>query len=147
MNTAPPDRNPARLPDPELDQRPDAEPDDELEEDVPPPPPWSRGKQDVAAVLWASFLTAAVGTMLFFAFVDPAEMLDAITPDPEGSRMTGYGFGFFFFWLLALAAGGLALFLVRTARRANENSNGNGQRNGRDADSGGDHGNHGPGGP
>lgn len=145
MNTAPPDWNPAR----NTGREPGGEPDSgvEDEEDIPPPPPWPRGRQDMAAVLWASFLTAAAGTMLFFALVDPAEVLDTISPDPEGSRMTGYGVGFFFFWLLALAAGGLTLFLVRTAHRANGRDNENGQRNGRYSDSGGDHGNHGSGGP
>lgn len=116
---------------------PDPDPDEDLEEELPPPRPWPQGRQDLAALLWASFLTAAAGTMLFFAFVDPAEMQDAMSPDPEGSRMTGYGLGFFFFWLLALAAGALALFLVRSVRR-NGSSNDNGNES--------HHGNHGPGG-
>ena len=55
-----------------LPREPDSQ--DEAGEELTPPP-WPRKRQDIAALLWASFLTAAAGTMLFFAFVDPAEMM------------------------------------------------------------------------
>ena len=91
------------------------------EEPEPAARPWSPARQAVAALLWASFLAAACGTMLFFAFVDPAEMMHAIAPDPGDSRLAGYGYGFFFFWLLCLGAAALAVFLIRSGRRNNGN--------------------------
>jgi hypothetical protein len=68
---------------------------------------WSRNKQAVVTVLWISFLCAAVGTMVFFALFDPADIgLD---------RDAGYAAGFFFFWVFSLACSAITAFLVRTA--------------------------------
>ena len=35
---------------------------------------WSRNQQAIAIVVWISFLSAAVATMLFFAAFDPVEL-------------------------------------------------------------------------
>ena len=76
---------------------------------------WSRNRQAVAVVVWVSFLTAAVATMLFFAFVDPVILASLIDDDLAIGREAGYAAGFFFFWILAAACSGVTAWLVRTA--------------------------------
>lgn len=76
---------------------------------------WSRNKQAVATVVWISFLTAAVATMLFFAMFDPTEVLATIDPELEVGHQAGYAFGFFFFWVIAAGCSGVTAWLVRTA--------------------------------
>jgi Na+-driven multidrug efflux pump len=76
---------------------------------------WSRNKQAVATVIWISFLTAAVATMLFFALFDPVELLAAFDPDLEFDRQAGYAAGFFFFWIIAAGCSATTAWLVRTA--------------------------------
>lgn len=96
--------------------------DDELDgagPEVPwrePPPPWSVTAQTVAAVLWPSFLAAALATMLCFAFVDPEHLGDFTTPPLELSRTASYGLGFFFFWFVAAMSSAVSAYLLRTAR-------------------------------
>ena len=55
--------------------------------------------QKVIAVLWPSFLTAGVATILFFAYFDP-QLLMQVSGYGEISRMAGYTIGFFLFWML-----------------------------------------------
>lgn len=93
--------------------RPPCADDDRL----PQQRPWGRRAQALAAVLWPSFLAAALATMLFFAFVDPGELLGALSYPLELDRMGGYAAGFFFFWLIALVSSGVSVFLLSTARR------------------------------
>lgn len=76
---------------------------------------WSRDKQAVFIVVWISFLSAAVGTMVFFAIFDPVDLSGVFDEDLEIDRDVGYAAGFFFFWLLSLACSALTAFLVRTA--------------------------------
>ena len=76
---------------------------------------WSRDKQAVFTVIWISFLSAAVGTMVFFAIFDPVDLSELFDEDLEIDRDAGYAAGFFFFWLLSLACSALTAFLVRTA--------------------------------
>ena len=83
--------------------------------DIPTSPAWSRNAQAIAAVLWPAFLAACLATMIFFAFVDPAEFGSVILPPVEWSRMTGYAVGFFFFWGITLAASGVTAYLLHTA--------------------------------
>ncbi len=78
---------------------------------------WSRNRQAVAIVAWISFLSAAVGTMLFFAIFDPVELGVIFDPDADVSRDAGYAAGFFFFWALSAACSALTAWLVRTAPR------------------------------
>ena len=75
---------------------------------------WSRNKQAVFTVAWISFLIAAVGTMVFFAFFDPV-VLGSLYENVEISRDAGYATGFFFFWVLCAACSGVTAYLVRTA--------------------------------
>ncbi len=75
---------------------------------------WSRLKRDTGAVLWASFLSASLATMLFFAYFDP--LLLAHDDDPPAwlaDRMTGYALGFFFFWSISAITGLLVAYLAR----------------------------------
>ena len=76
---------------------------------------WSRNRQAIAIVVWISFLTAAIGTMLFFALFDPVEMIGSIDKDLDIGREAGYAAGFFFFWVLTVIASAVTAWLVRTA--------------------------------
>jgi hypothetical protein len=78
-------------------------------------PGWSRTRQNVAIVLWPSFLVAAAATMFFFAAFDPA-IIGEGTPLQGllSVREAGYAFGFFIFWLLTATASALTLYLART---------------------------------
>ena len=77
---------------------------------------WPRLGQDVAIVLWPSFLVASVATMVCFAFIDPLLVGNDDYPPPGfATRMTGYAVGFFFFWLVSSLSSLLTLYLVRAA--------------------------------
>ena len=80
---------------------------------------WSRDKQAVFTVVWISFLIAAIGTMVFFAFFDPVELAAVIDENLEVSRDAGYAAGFFFFWVICAVCSGVTAFLVRTAPKRN----------------------------
>ena len=77
---------------------------------------WSRDTQKLAVLSWISFLTASAFTMLFFAFVDPLVIVDAINVEFIESSNAGYAIGFFFFWLNAWIAGWLSMRLCRRKR-------------------------------
>jgi len=78
---------------------------------------WSRHAQNLAAVLWPSFLAACIATAVFFGQVDPLA-LDAITtPMTDFSIEAGYAIGFFFFWGICAISSVISVFLVRTSRR------------------------------
>ncbi|MGI9232684.1 MAG: hypothetical protein ACR2RD_03550 [Woeseiaceae bacterium] len=76
---------------------------------------WGRDKQAVFTVVWISFLSAAIATMVFFAFFDPVELGSLVDDNLEFSRDAGYAAGFFFFWLLCALCSSVTAFLVRTA--------------------------------
>ncbi|MGI9225619.1 MAG: hypothetical protein ACR2QX_14135 [Woeseiaceae bacterium] len=76
---------------------------------------WSRNRQAIAIVMWISFLTAAVGTMVFFAFFDPVELSGIFDEDLDIGRDAGYAAGFFFFWVLTAICSAVTAWLVRTA--------------------------------
>lgn len=80
-----------------------------------PVPGWSARAQAIAAVLWPSFLSAALATMVFFAFIDPAGLHEVTTPPVELSRTASYGVGFFFFWFVAAMSSAVSAYLLRTA--------------------------------
>ena len=77
---------------------------------------WSRDTQKFAVLSWISFLVAAVFTMLFFAFIDPLIVVDAIGSELFASSNAGYAIGFFFLWANGWVAGWLTLRLVRRKR-------------------------------
>ena len=56
---------------------------------------WSRDRQAIAIVVWISFLSAAVGTMVFFALFDPVDLTGIFDADIDIGREAGYAAGFF----------------------------------------------------
>ena len=80
---------------------------------------WSRDKQAVFTVVWISFLTAAIGTMVFFALFDPVALSGLFDDDLDIGRDAGYAAGFFFFWALCALCSGVTAYLVRTAPKRN----------------------------
>ena len=81
---------------------------------------WSRNRQSIAIVAWISFLSAAVGTMLFFALFDPVDLTSIFDPDLDVSREVGYAAGFFFFGILTAGCSAVTAWLVRTAPKRDE---------------------------
>ena len=84
--------------------------DEELQQE------WSRDTQKLAVLTWISFLTASAFTMLYFAFVDPLVIVDAINVEWIESRNAGYAIGFFFLWANCWISGWLAMRLCRRKR-------------------------------
>lgn len=68
--------------------------------------------QKVIAILWPSFLTAGVATILFFAYFDP-QLLMQMSGYGYISRMGGYTVGFFLFWLLTSSTCVLTCYFQR----------------------------------
>ena len=67
--------------------------------------------QRIIAVLWPSFLTAGLATVLFFTAFDPRMML-IDTPFADLSRTGAYTIGFFLFWLLTAGSSLLAVYFT-----------------------------------
>lgn len=68
--------------------------------------------QRIIAILWPSFLTAGVATVLFFTAFDPKELL-AHTRFADTSRLGAYSVGFFLFWLLTATSCLLTCYFQR----------------------------------
>jgi hypothetical protein len=77
---------------------------------------WSRNTQKLAVLSWISFLTASAFTMLFFAFIDPLVIVDAINVEIIESSNAGYAIGFFFLWANCWIAAWLSMRLCRRKR-------------------------------
>ena len=77
--------------------------------------------QRLSAVLWPSYLLAGVATIVFFALIDPIQLLECRAAPPL-SRTAAYSVGFFAFWLLAAgsAAACYYLLVVRVPPRAQD---------------------------
>jgi hypothetical protein len=69
-----------------------------------------RMKLTAMAVLWPSFLTAALAEACFFSLFDPAEL--AQMNGAGLSTMAVYSVGFFVFWTLCALASMLTCYLV-----------------------------------
>jgi hypothetical protein len=69
-------------------------------------------------IAWSAFLSAAVATMVCFAFIDPQDWHDGSPPSWWGARLHVYAIGFFFFWAVGLLAAGLAWYLAHGRRMA-----------------------------
>jgi hypothetical protein len=77
--------------------------------------------RNVALLLWAAFLTACIGTMVFFALFDPVLLAhDDAPPWWLADRMTGYACGFFFFWILCSAAACVTAYMIDTRAAQDE---------------------------
>lgn len=95
-----------------------------MEKSEPIPPQGDTNHQTertrrVVALLWASFLTAAVGEFIFFAVFDPADLQPMGWQMEPASRLFVYTIMFFFFWMLAAASAAVATFLQRTPSQVN----------------------------
>ena len=75
--------------------------------------------QKVGAVLWPSFFSASVATMVFFAYVDPLQLRDISFPGIGISRMAGYSIAFFMFWAATAGACLFTWILLRPSSRFN----------------------------
>jgi hypothetical protein len=76
--------------------------------------------QKVGAILWPSFFSAGVVTMVFFAFVDPLQLRDITFPGLGLSREAGYTIAFFLFWSATAGASLFTWILLRPASRFNK---------------------------
>lgn len=74
--------------------------------------------QRIISILWPSFLTSALATVLFFTAFDPQHLL-LYTDYAEISRMGAYTIGFFLFWLLTSLTSGLTCYFQRPCEKAN----------------------------
>ncbi len=72
--------------------------------------------QQVAAIVWPSFLTASLATIVFFTVFDPTE-LALIGGFPGLSRTGGYTIGFFCFWLLGTLSSALTTYFRQPTNR------------------------------
>lgn len=68
--------------------------------------------QRMVSVLWPSFLTAGLATILFFAAFDP-QLIVMVSGYGEITRMGGYTIGFFLFWLLTASSCALTCYFQR----------------------------------
>ncbi len=75
--------------------------------------------QRLGAILWPSFFSAAVSTMVFFVFVDPLVLRDITFPEIDISRHGGYTIAFFMFWMATAAASTFTWLLLRPIERFN----------------------------
>ncbi len=71
----------------------------------------------LGAILWPSFFSAAVSTLVFFIFVDPLVLRDITFPDLEISRHGGYTIAFFMFWVATASASAFTWLLLRPIHR------------------------------
>jgi hypothetical protein len=74
------------------------------------------GTPRAIAVLWPSFLMAALAEFVVFALVDPAA-LHLPWGEPL-SRPAAYTLGFFVFWALGAMSSAMTLYLTRGTARA-----------------------------
>ncbi len=82
---------------------------------------WNQRKRSIAVVIWPSFLTACLSTLLFFAYIDATRLQHAFVFAIDNlSDQAIYSIGFLFFWLIALVATGISTWLLRTERRARD---------------------------
>lgn len=76
--------------------------------------------QILGAILWPSFFSACVATMVFFAIVDPEELNQITWADIALGREFGYTLGFFMFWVCTSAASLFTWILLRPASAVNQ---------------------------
>ena len=65
--------------------------------------------QQVISILWPSFLTAGVATILFFTAFDP-HLIMLVSGYGDISRLGGYTIGFFIFWMLTSSSCALTCY-------------------------------------
>jgi O-antigen/teichoic acid export membrane protein len=70
-----------------------------------------RRARTVGVVLWSSFLAACAGTMFFFAFIAPADIIGPAEGGGWQDHLGIYSLGFFGLWCLGAVASAIALYL------------------------------------
>jgi hypothetical protein len=65
----------------------------------------------IGTVAWSSFLAAGIGTMIFFAFIAPDELLGIGTGSDRSDRLGVYTLGFFGLWSLSALASAVTLYV------------------------------------
>ncbi len=79
----------------------------------------SRMQQNIS-ILWPSFLTAGVATIIFFTLFDPIHLF----PERDYSRIGCYTVGFFAFWALTAMTSVLTCYFQKPCdRRPGESGN------------------------
>ncbi|MEP6483151.1 MAG: hypothetical protein ABJB01_01795 [Rudaea sp.] len=66
----------------------------------------------LGAIVWPSFVAAAIATMVCFAIFDPVDLADVSWPQFLISRQLGYAIGFFMFWFCTLASSAFTALLL-----------------------------------
>ncbi|MBI5041811.1 MAG: hypothetical protein HZB57_11630 [Gammaproteobacteria bacterium] len=77
--------------------------------------------QRFIAILWPSFLTSGVATILFFTAFDPQHLL-MYTDFAEMSRLGAYTVGFFLFWLLTTVTSALTCYFQQPCEKSNSSA-------------------------
>jgi len=73
--------------------------------------------QRFGAIMWPSFFSAGVVTMIFFSIVDPVALREITFPAVVLSRELGYTLGFFMFWLATASSSLFTWILLRPSSR------------------------------
>lgn len=69
-------------------------------------------------ILWQSFMTAVLGELVFFVFIDPQELY--LMGEPvHWSPMAVYSVGFLMFWSLTALTAALAVFMQMPGSEVN----------------------------
>ena len=73
--------------------------------------------QKFVAILWPSFITASLATVIFFSMFDP----DIIFVDFDISRLGAYTVGLLIFWLFGMLTAMLTCFFMKPCSAFNKN--------------------------
>lgn len=68
--------------------------------------------QRVIAILWPSFGSSGIATIIFFTLFDPVEIIGCVG-GWDVSRMGYYSIGFFCFWVLTAANSALTCYFLK----------------------------------
>ena len=80
--------------------------------------------QKIIAILWPSFLTAGVATVLFFTAFDPREIALCMGKTVKGDiRLGAYTIGFFLFWILTSTSCALTCYFRKPCHKPKPDSN------------------------
>lgn len=74
--------------------------------------------QRIIAILWPSFLTSGIATILFFTAFDPQQLL-LETRFADISRLGAYTVGFFLFWILTTVTSALTCYFRQPCDKTN----------------------------
>ena len=86
---------------------------------APEPHELSLRARSIGVTIWASFLAACAGTMFFFAFIAPDDLVGAGSEESMVDHLGVYTLGFFGFWALGIASSALTVFLERSPWEVN----------------------------